>query len=64
MELVEVKSFIWTKKGELYVCMIDRKYSSYCFLASELSIEKNIKYSRQAACSQSMEFAINISHAQ
>jgi hypothetical protein len=28
--------------------MIDRQYSSYCFLASELSIEKKIKYSRQA----------------
>jgi hypothetical protein len=44
--------------------MIDRHYSSYCFLASELSIEKKIKYSRQAANSQSMGFAINISHAQ
>jgi hypothetical protein len=32
--------------------MIDRQYSSYCFLASELSIEKKIKYSRQAAYSQ------------
>jgi hypothetical protein len=31
--------------------MIDRQYSSYCFLASELSIEKKIKYSRQAAYS-------------
>jgi hypothetical protein len=39
-------------------------YSSYCFLASELSIEKIIKYSRQAANSQSMGFAINISHTQ
>ena len=29
--------------------MIDRQYSSYCFLASELSIEKKIKYSRHAA---------------
>jgi hypothetical protein len=29
--------------------MIDRQYSSYCFLASELSIEKNKIYSRQAA---------------
>jgi hypothetical protein len=38
--------------------------SSYCFLASELSIEEKIKYSRQAAYSQSMGFAINISHAQ
>jgi hypothetical protein len=45
-------------------CMIDRQYSSYCFLASELSIEKKIKYSRQTAYSQSMGFAINISHAQ
>ena len=36
----------------------------YCFLASELSIEKKIKYSRQAAYSQSIGFAINISHAQ
>ena len=44
--------------------MIDRQYSSYCFLASELLIEKKIKYSRQAANSQSMGFAINISHAQ
>jgi hypothetical protein len=44
--------------------MIDRQYSSHCFLASELSIEKKIKYSRQAAYSQSMGFAINISHAQ
>ena len=44
--------------------MIDRQYSSYCFLASELSIEKKKKYSRQAANSQSMGFAINISHAQ
>ena len=41
--------------------MIDRQYSSYCFLASELSIEKKMKYSRQAAHSQSMGFAINIS---
>ena len=46
------------------VCMIDRQYASYCFLASELSIEKKIKYSRQAANSQSMGFAINILHAQ
>ena len=46
------------------VCMIDRQYSSYCFLASELSIEKKTKYFRQAAYSQSMGFAINISHAQ
>jgi hypothetical protein len=38
--------------------------SSYCcFLASELSIVKKIKYSRQATNSQSMGFAINISHA-
>jgi hypothetical protein len=43
--------------------MIDRQYSSYCFLVSELSIEKKIKYYRQAAYSQSMGFAINISHA-
>ena len=42
---------------------INRQYSSYCFLASELSIKKK-KYSRQAANSQSMGFAINISHAQ
>jgi hypothetical protein len=42
--------------------MIDRQYSSYCFLAFELPIEKKIKYSRQAANSQSMGFAINISH--
>ena len=42
--------------------MIDRQYSSYCFLASELWIEKKIKYSREAAYSQSMGFAINISH--
>ena len=41
--------------------MIDRQYSSYCFLVSELSIEKKIKYSRQAANNQSMGFAINIS---
>ena len=41
--------------------MIDRQYSSYYFLASELSSEKK-KYSRQAAYSQSMGFAINISH--
>jgi hypothetical protein len=44
--------------------MIDRQYSLYCFLASELSIEKKIKYPRQAAYGQSMGFAINISHAQ
>jgi hypothetical protein len=43
---------------------INRQYSSYCFLASELSIEKIIKYSKQAAYSQSMGLAINISHAQ
>ena len=49
---------------KVIVCMIDRQYSSYCFLASELSIEKKIKYSKQAANSQSMGFAINISHAQ
>jgi hypothetical protein len=42
--------------------MIDRQYSSYCFLASELSIEKKVKYSRQAANSQSMGFVIDISH--
>jgi hypothetical protein len=42
-------------------CMIDRQYSSYCFLASELSFEKKIKYSRQAAYSQSIGFAVNIS---
>ena len=44
---------------------INRHYSAfmYCFLASELSIEKKIKYSKQAAYSQSMGFAINISHA-
>jgi hypothetical protein len=53
MELIEVKS----------LSMIDRHYSSYRFLASEMSIEKN-KYSRQAANSQSMGFAINISYAQ
>ena len=46
------------------VCMIDRQYSSYCFLVSELLIEKKIKYSRQAAYDQSMGFAIDISHAQ
>ena len=34
--------------------MIDRQYSLYCFLASELSIEKKIIYSRQAANSQSI----------
>jgi hypothetical protein len=28
--------------------MIDGQYSSYCFIASELSIEKKIKYSRHA----------------
>jgi hypothetical protein len=44
--------------------MIDGQYSSNCFLASELSIEKKFKYSRQAAYSQSMGIAINISHAQ
>ena len=44
-----------------YFCKIDRQYSSYYFLASELSIEK---YSRHVAYSQSMGFAINISHAQ
>jgi hypothetical protein len=48
----------------LDILLIDRQYSSYCFLASELPIEKKIKYSRQAAHSQSMGFAINISHAQ
>ena len=42
---------------------INRQYSSYCFLASELSIEKKIEYSKQAAYSHSMGFAINISHA-
>jgi hypothetical protein len=51
MELIEVKSLIWAQKGKL-------------FLASELSIEKKIKYSRQVAYSQSMGFGINISHAQ
>ena len=39
-------------------------FTSYCFLASELSIEKKIIYSRQAANSQAMGFAINISDAQ
>ena len=35
------------------VCMIDRQYSSYCFLASELSIEKKIYIlDRQHAASQ------------
>jgi hypothetical protein len=38
--------------------MIDRQYSSYCFLASELSIEKSKIYSRQAANSQSMGFRL------
>jgi hypothetical protein len=33
---------------------INRQYSSYCFLASELSIEKKIRYSKQAAYSQSI----------
>ena len=32
--------------------MIDRQYSTYCFLASELSIEKKIKYSRQHIASK------------
>jgi hypothetical protein len=67
MELIEVKSLIWAQKGKLYIIyekMIDRQYSSYCFLASKLSIEKKIKYSRQVAYSQSMGFAIIISHAQ
>jgi hypothetical protein len=41
-------------------CMIDRQYSSYHFLVSDVSIEKKIKYSRQIAYSQSMRFAINI----
>ena len=50
--------------GKVIVCKIDRQYSSYYFLASKLSIEKKIKYSRQVAYSQSMGFAINISHAQ
>jgi hypothetical protein len=44
----------------VFFFMIDRQYSPYCFLASELSIEKKIKYYRQAAYSQSMGFAINI----
>jgi hypothetical protein len=39
--------------------MIDRQYTSYCFLASELSIEKK-KYSKQVAYSQSMGFAIKV----
>ena len=50
--------------AQVIVCMIDRQYSSYCFLASELSVEKKRKYSRQAANSQSLGFAINISDAQ
>jgi hypothetical protein len=48
----------------IHLARLTIKYSSYCFLASELSIEKKIKYSKQAAYSQSMGFAINISHAQ
>ena len=32
--------------------MIDRHYSSYCFLASELSIEKKIILDRQQIASQ------------
>ena len=32
--------------------MIDRQYSSYCFLASELSIEKNKILDRQQIASQ------------
>ena len=32
--------------------MIDRQYSSYCFLASELSIEKKKIYSRQQIAKQ------------
>jgi hypothetical protein len=39
------------------------KPDMFCFLASELSIEKK-KNSKQAANSQSMGFAISISHAQ
>ena len=32
--------------------MIDRQYSSYCFLASEMSIEKKNIYSRQQIAKQ------------
>jgi hypothetical protein len=39
MELIEVKSLIWAQKGKLYII-----YEN----------EKKIKYSRQAANSQSM----------
>ena len=35
--------------AQIIVCMIDRQYSSYCFLASELSIEKNILDRQQIA---------------
>jgi hypothetical protein len=52
MELIEVKSLIWAQKGKLYI------------IYPELSIAKKIKYSRQAAYSQSMGLAINVSHAQ
>jgi hypothetical protein len=51
MELIEVKSLIWAQKGKIYIIY-------------ENAIEKKIKYSRQAANSQSVGFAINISHAQ
>jgi hypothetical protein len=53
MELIEVKSLIWAQKGKLYI-----------IYENVMLIEKKIKYSRQAANSQSMGFAINISHAQ
>jgi hypothetical protein len=61
MQLIRILS---TEEYFYFVCMIDRHYSSYCFLASELLIEKKNIYSRQAANSQSMGFVINISHAQ
>jgi hypothetical protein len=50
-------------KGERHSPLTDNIHH-IVFLTSELSIEKKIKYFKQAACSQSIVFAINILHAQ
>jgi hypothetical protein len=52
MEMVEAKSLIWAQRGKLDI------------IYENVTIKKTVIYSRQAANSKSIGFAINISHAQ
>jgi hypothetical protein len=68
MELIEVKILVWAQKGKLYIIYENvmwilgilrfksihllLQYSSYCFLASELSIEKKKNLDRQQITTQ------------